>query len=175
MRAAAPQWNKVPQLFLYLACVRSGAGDELVGFLLVGFVALCGSPDLASEVWILSAFRVPGCSLLSSSSFLVVGLMVLLEFCAGAHGSVRTSDLAKSWGPTADDLFSRMACSFTMLGVRSPVWKVKVCGVVLWCETSRRRRLVLRLKKNSRAFCVISRFLEVLCVTKGCTVLTVLF
>ena len=157
-----------------LLCFTSAKGWKLpvipvVGWgfvLLVGFDVLSGAPHLASEVWILSAFRVLGWSLLSSSSFLVFGLMVMRELCAGAHGCLRASRLAKSWGPTADDLFSRMACSFTMLGVRSPVWKVKVCGVVLWCETSRRRRLVLRLKKNSRAFCVISRFLEVLCVTK---------
>ena len=39
------------------------------------------------------------------SSFLVFGLMVMRELYAGAHGCLRASRLAKSWGPTADDLF----------------------------------------------------------------------
>ena len=105
-----------------LLCFTSAKGWKLpvipvVGWgfvLLVGFDVLSGAPHLASEVWILSAFRVPGWSLLSSSSFLVFGLMVMRELCAGAHGCLRASRLAKSWGPMADDLFSRMACSFTM-------------------------------------------------------------
>ena len=89
-----------------LLCFTSAKGWKLpvipvVGWgfvLLVGFDVLSGAPHLASEVWILSAFRVPGWSLLSSSSFLVFGLMVMRELCAGAHGCLRASRLAKSVG-----------------------------------------------------------------------------
>ncbi|KAG2615866.1 hypothetical protein PVAP13_3NG037126 [Panicum virgatum] len=161
--------------------LRGVSGDLLSVFRLVRCVVLLlAMSSVALLIWRrrcgssrLFEFLGGLCFLLSS--FLVFGLMVMRELYAGAHGCLRASRLAKSWGPTADDLFSRMACSFTMPGVRSPVWRVKVCGVVLWCIASWRRRLVLRLKKNSRVLCVISRFLEVLCVTNGCTVLGVFF
>ena len=148
---------------------------------LQGFGVLVRFPDPVSEVWIFSVSRVPGCPLLSSSSFLALGLVaslpVLLVVGAGAFGSVRASGLTEPWGPTADILSSRMFCSFPMLGVRSLVRVDLVRGLVLRCAASasvRRRRLYPTWKMNSRGrgLFVISRFLGVLFVTEGCTVLT---
>ena len=45
MRAAALQWNKVLRLFLNLIVLRSEAGDELVGFVLIGFGDRAGALD----------------------------------------------------------------------------------------------------------------------------------
>ena len=46
MRAATLQWNKVLRLFLNLVVLCSEAGDELVGFVLVGFGDHAGASDL---------------------------------------------------------------------------------------------------------------------------------
>ena len=46
VRAAALQWTLVLRLFLNLVVLRSEAGDELVGFVLVRFGVRAGALDL---------------------------------------------------------------------------------------------------------------------------------
>ena len=158
--AASLLWNKVLQTSLSFTGAGSGAG--------VGSGSLCSGAH-CRPVSVVVLVLLPLSLLVSPSSS-----SVLLLRRSTATGCEEACGGSRSMDPTADVLLPRISCSLP-IRVYFSIWVDAEGGLLLWCAALRledRRRPVLTKKNSSCSldFVVISCFIKVLPVRRGCTV-----